>query len=107
MSERLLRIPAILFLALLTAACASSSKDSGWKVLEATVVGREHEQPGEGTASFRGTGNYYLVFETREGDATATYRFLVNEKQYHRYVEGSRVQIIIADDNLREIRPLN
>lgn len=107
MSGRLRRSPAILFLALLAVACASSSKDDGWKVLEATVIGREHEQPGEGTASFRGTGNYYLVFETREGDATATYRFLVNDKQYHRYFEGSRVQIIIADHNLREIRPLN
>jgi hypothetical protein len=101
------RRAALLLLAAAAGACASSSKDSGWKVLEATVIAREHEQPGEGSAGFRGTGNYYLVFETREGEATSTYRFLVNDKQYHRYVEGSRVQIIIADDMLREIRPLH
>jgi hypothetical protein len=93
-------------LAALAARCASSSSDDGWKVLEATVVGRQHQSPGEGGASYRGTGNYYLVFETREGDATATYTFLVNERQYARYPEGSRVQIIIADNNLRDIRPL-
>lgn len=87
-------------------ACASSSSDSGWKVLEATVVRREHQAPGEGGASFRGTGNYYLVFEAEEGEATATYTFLVNEKQYHRFTEGSRVQLVIAEDALREIRPL-
>ncbi|MBC8645648.1 MAG: hypothetical protein H7X85_00670 [Thermoanaerobaculia bacterium] len=99
-------VAAALLVSALAAGCASSSPDNGWKVLEATVVGREHQSPGEGGASYRGTGNYYLVFETREGDATATYTFLVNERQYARYPEGSRVQIIIADNNLREIRPL-
>ena len=99
-------VAAALLFAGLAAGCASSSSDSGWKVLEATVVGREHQSPGQGGASYRGTGNYFLVFETREGDATATYTFLVNERQYMRYPEGSRVQIIIADNNLREIRPL-
>ena len=100
-----LRAGTLIALAALAIGCASSG-DDGWKVLEATVVGREHQSPGEGGASYRGTGNYYLVFETREGDATATYTFLVNERQYARYTEGSRVQITIADNNLREIRPL-
>ncbi len=87
-------------------ACASSSTDGGWKTLEATVVRREHQRPGEGGASYGGTGNYYLVFETLEGEATSTYTFPVTERQYVRFPEGSRVQIIIADDTLREIRPL-
>jgi hypothetical protein len=100
-------VVALLGSALLAAACASKGKDDGWKVLEATVVGREHDAPGEGGASYRGTGNYYLVFETREGDATATYRFQVTEQNFQRYPEGTRVEIIIADNNLRQIRPLH
>jgi len=92
---------------LVLAACAGSSDPSkGFKALEAVVVGREHEAPGSGGASFQGTGNYYLVFEAREGAATSTYRFLVTERQFRRFPEGTRVQIVIADNTLREIRPL-
>lgn len=92
---------------LVLAACAGSSDPSkGLKAVEAVVVGREHEAPGSGGSSFQGTGNYYLVFETREGEATSTYRFLVTEQQYRRYPEGSRVQIVVLDNTLREIRPL-
>ena len=98
---------ALLLLAGLLAACASSSDPSrGFKALDAVVVGREKEAPGSGGASFRGTGNYYMVFETREGEVTSTYRLLVTEQQYHRFPEGTRVRIVIADNNLREIRPL-
>lgn len=89
-------------------ACASSKtrSDAGFKALEATVVDREHEAPGSGGASFAGSGNYYLVFEARDGEASVRYRFQVTMIQYNRYTEGSRVQIIVGDNQLRDIRPL-
>jgi hypothetical protein len=88
--------------------CASGSKDPfvGTKSLEATVVERQYDPPGSGGASFAGTGNYYLVFEGREGDATAHYRFRVTQQQYMRFQEGTRVHLVVVDNNLREIRPL-
>lgn len=87
--------------------CASSPKKpgTGFRSLEATVVSREFEPPGSGGASYAGSGNYYLVFEAKDDDATATYRFQVTKTQYTRYTEGSRVQILLADNELREIRP--
>lgn len=91
---------------LFAGACASAKDPSrGFRSLEAVVVEREHDQPGERGASFRGTGNYYLAFETREGDATSRYRFQVTEQQYRRYPEGSRVVIYLAGTELRDIRP--
>ena len=93
--------------ALLVPACASSKNPSrGFKTLEATVVEREREAPGTGSASFAGNGNYYLIFEARDGEATVRYRFQVTQAQYSRYVEGTRVQLLVADDRLREIRAL-
>jgi hypothetical protein len=93
---------------LLLAGCASSSKDPflGAKSLEATVVERQYDPPGSGGASYAGTGNYYLVFEGREGEATARYRFRVTRQQYIRFQEGAHVQLVIVDGNLRDIRPL-
>ena len=104
------RLPAPLLVALalvsapLLPACASDPS-RGIRVVDAVVAGREYDPPGSGGASYRGTGNYYLVFETREGDVSAHYRFQVTQQQYQRYPEGSRVRITIADDLLREIRP--
>jgi hypothetical protein len=94
--------------AVLMAGCASSSKDPflGAKSLDATVVERQYDPPGSGGASYAGTGNYYLVFEGREGDATARYRFPVTRQQYIRFQEGAHVQLVIIDGNLRDIRPL-
>lgn len=101
-----LRNASVVAALLVLAACAGSSDPSrGVRALDAVVVGREHEPPGSGGASFQGTGNYYLVFEASEGEATSRYRFLVTERQYHRFTEGSRVKIVIADHILREIRP--
>jgi hypothetical protein len=98
---------ALMAAALLAPACASSKNPSrGFKTLEATVVEREHEAPGTGGASFAGTGNYYLIFEARDGEATVRYRFQVTSTQYNRFVEGSRVQLLVADDRLREIRAM-
>lgn len=87
--------------------CASSPKKpgTGFRTLEATVVGRQYDPPGAGGASYAGSGNYYLVFETKDGEATATFRFQVTKIQYNRYPEGSRVQLVLADNELRDLRP--
>jgi hypothetical protein len=90
----------------LLAACASSSKDpfAGTKTLDATVVEKQYDPPGTGSAGYAGTGNYYLLFEAREGDATAHYRFRVTQQQYNRFGEGSHVRLVVVDNNLRDIR---
>jgi hypothetical protein len=90
------------------AACASTPKKpgTGYRTLEATVVERHYDPPGSGGASFAGSGNYYLVLEARDAEATATYRFEVTKMQYNRYVEGSHVQIVLADNELKDLRPL-
>jgi len=90
-------------------ACASSgSKDPfvGAKSLDATVVERQYDPPGSSGASYAGTGNYYLLFEATEGNATAHYRFPVTQQQYTRFPEGSHVHLVIVDNNLRQIRPI-
>lgn len=94
--------------AVLVAGCASGSKDPflGAKSLDATVVERQFDPPGSGGASYASTGNYYLVFEGREGEATAHYRFRVTRQQYLRFQEGAHVHLVIVDGNLRDIRPL-
>jgi hypothetical protein len=99
-------------LALGLAACASkpnpasgSQAGKGFRVLEAVVVDRAYEPPGSpGTAL--GSGTYYLDFEARDGEATAHYRFPVTRVQYNRYLDGTHVQLVMADDRLREIRPI-
>jgi hypothetical protein len=90
------------------AGCASSTDPSlGTRALDATVVERRYDPPGTGGASYAGAGNYYLVFETREGEATARYTYQVTQQQYIRYPEGTSVRIILRDNNLREIRKLS
>lgn len=90
------------------AACASASRDPflGAKSVDATVVERQYDPPGTQGASYAGTGNYYLAFEGKEGEATVHYRFRVTRQQYIRFEEGSHVQLVILDGNLRDIRPL-
>jgi|SRR5450432_845095 len=98
------------FVLVVVASCASNaaSKDpsKGYQTLDATVVGRDFEPPGKGGTSYGGEGTYYLVFEAREGEANASYRFPVTRVQYQRYVEGSHVQLFIANHELRDIRPI-
>ena len=100
---------AALFPALIASACASSSKDPllGHRAIEATVVERRYDPPGTGGASYRGSGNYYLVFEAREGDATSRYTYQVTQSQHQRFQEGANVRIIVVDGNLRDIRRLD
>lgn len=97
---------AVALLALEACGSAGSKRDPniGYKTLDATVVERQYDPPGTGGAGYAGIGNYYLLFEAREGDATAHYRFRVTQQQYNRFGEGSHVKLVVVDNNLREIR---
>jgi hypothetical protein len=96
------------FAALIASACATSKDPMlGHRALEATVVERRYDPPGTNGASYRGSGNYYLVFEAREGDATSRYTFQVTQSQYQRFQEGANVRIIVVDGNLRDIRRID
>jgi hypothetical protein len=96
----------LILAAALGSACASASKNPfvGTKALDAVVVERQYDPPGTGGAGYAGIGNYYLLFEAREGDATAHYRFRVTQQQYNRFGEGSHVRLVVVDNNLRDIR---
>lgn len=98
-------------LAVFVAACASGGKkDSGLGVrtLDCTVVERMQTAPGSsGTSrSYATTGDYTMVFETKEGDATARYTFQVNRTQWFRFPEGSRVRITLNNNILTDIRSI-
>ena len=84
----------------------TTSKDPmlGHRAIEATVVERRYDPPGTGGASYRGSGNYVLVFEGREGEATSRYTFQVTQSQYQRFQEGANVRIVVVVGNLRDIR---
>jgi len=99
-------------LALALSACASakpnpasgSQAGKGFRVLEAVVIDRTYAPPGSPGTAIGGSGAYYLELEAQDGGATAHYRFEVTRVQYTRYVEGAHVQLVMADDQLREIR---
>jgi|SRR5512132_1190321 hypothetical protein len=99
-------------LALVLSACASakpnpasgSQAGKGFRVLEAVVVDRSYAPPGSPGTTLGGSGAYFLEFEAQDGGATAHYRFEVTRIQYTRYVEGTHVQLVMADHQLREIR---
>lgn len=102
-------------LALTALACTSSGKagsarsgssESASRVLAAVVTEREHEVPGApGGGGYRGSGSWYLSFEAQDGDKTVHYRFPVTQQQYYRYPEGTRVELFLLGDLLRDIRP--
>src|SRR5262245_23664818 len=105
---------AILVVSVIAAACASSSKspkDSGLgiRTIECTVVERQQKGPGSsGTSrSYSSTGEYYIVFEAKEGDATARYTFEVNRTQWFRYPEGSHVRITLNNNILTDVRSID
>lgn len=113
-------IVAIAALALLAASCASSSgkpasapkpadkksSDRGFRVLTAVVTESEYAAPGStGGGGYGSAGSYYLSFEAQDGDKTVHYRFPVTRQQYFRNPEGTRVQLTLAGDDLRDIRP--
>ncbi len=70
------------------------------------MVARIYDPPGAPGTTMRGDGNWFLEFEAQDGEATAHYRFPVSRIQYNRLQEGQRVQLIMAGNELREIRPL-
>jgi hypothetical protein len=80
-------------------------KDTGVKILRGVVVERERDSPGESGTGFQGTGSYYLVFEVRDGEATARYRYQVTQQQWFRYPEGSPVRITLQNNFLQDIKP--
>jgi hypothetical protein len=111
------RSPAALFLSLtilLAAACASSKPSNnpskagkGFRTLEATVVDRIFLPSGSSGTRLAGSDAWYLDFEAKDGEATVHYHFPVSRDQYNRYHEGDRVELILADDELREIRSVH
>ena len=106
MTETRVVAACLILTAALGSACASTSKDPfvGTKTLDAVVVEKQYDPPGTGGAGYGGMGNYYLLFEAREGDATSHYRFRVTQQQYNRFGEGSHVRLVVVDNNLRDIR---
>ena len=111
MSRRsLLALLALLVPALLVVgACASASPKAsqtgkGFKVLEAVVTQRIYAPPGSPGTTMAGNGSWFLELEAQDGGATAHFRFEVTRIQYTRYVEGTHVQLVMADNQLREIR---
>ena len=107
---------AVLLSTLLVGACASSSsgaastapaakKDAGvgTRILECVIEEKGTENPS--TASgYRTGGNYYMVFEAREGQATSRYRLEVTRQQWQRFQEGQRVKITLNNNILTDIR---
>jgi hypothetical protein len=94
------------------AACASSPKPNnpsqagkGARVIQAVVIERHYEPP-TGGSSYRSNGGYSMAFEARDGQATVRYQFPVTRSQYNRFVEGTRVELVMSDDELRDIRLL-
>ncbi|MGH9365045.1 MAG: hypothetical protein ACRD1B_07255, partial [Thermoanaerobaculia bacterium] len=97
-------VVALLLLALGLAGCASSISSNpagGFRVLEAVVIERDFEPPGRDAS-----GSWYLVFEARDGEATAHYRLPVTQEQYFRFREGASVQLTLVDYTLHKIRPI-
>jgi len=95
------------------AGCASGAKSTnpsragkGSRVIEAVVVDRIYEPPGSGGSSYRSSGSWSLVFEAKDGEALVRYQFPVTRQQYNRCAEGTRVQLVMSNDELREIRPI-
>jgi len=103
--------PVLLAVALVLPACSSSAPkktDSalGVRTLECVVETREHDS-GSSSSSYRGggTGDYYMTFVTREGQATSRYRLPVTQRQYQRFQEGDRVRITLNNNILTNIQP--
>jgi hypothetical protein len=93
--------------------CSSSPKPPtqsaakrGFRTLDAVVTARIYDPPGAPGTTMGGSGNWFLEFEAQDGTATAHYRFPVTRSQYNHFQEGQRVQLVMADDDLRDIRPV-
>jgi hypothetical protein len=107
---------ASLLAASLAVACSSAPKNTnigtpsaaerGSRVIDAVVVDRDFQaRSAGGSPMTTGSGTWYLGFEAREGDATVHYKFEVTRSQYQRFADGAHVQLVLSNDQLREIRP--
>ncbi|HTY40562.1 MAG TPA: hypothetical protein VMH79_01680 [Thermoanaerobaculia bacterium] len=112
--KRALLLASMLLAAGLPAGCASGGTGHtdpglGRRTLDCVVVQREHDSAGSSASSYRGsgTGSYYMVFETREGQATSRYRLEVTHQQYLRFEEGDRVKITLDNNILVNVQPNN
>ena len=88
----------------------AKKRDSGVgvRVLDAVVVERSGAPSGSGgVGAYSGTGNYYMTFETHEGDATARYHLEVNRTQWFRFQEGAHVRITQNNNILQDLRSLD
>jgi hypothetical protein len=101
---------AVLVSCLLVGACAASStgaakKDSGigTRTLDCVIEEKGQESPSS-SSGYRTGGNYYMVFEAREGQATSRYRLEVTRQQWQRFQEGQRVKITLNNNILVDIR---
>jgi hypothetical protein len=94
---------------LFAGACSTSGaakKDTGIGTRTLECVIEEKGQEGPSSASgYRTGGNYYMVFEAREGQATSRYRLEVTRPQWQRFQEGQRVKITLNNNILIDIRP--
>jgi hypothetical protein len=95
----------------LAAGCASGGKKDpglGVRTLDCVVIEREETTAGSSGTSrgYSSTGDYYMVFETKEGEATSRYRLQVTRTQWFRFPEGSRVRITLNNNILTDIRSI-
>jgi len=104
--------PVLLAAVLALPACSSGAPKKtdtglGVRTLDCVIEAREHGS-GSSSSSYRGggTGDYYMVFVTREGQATARYRLPVTQRQYQRFQEGDRVRITLNNNILTNIQPV-
>jgi hypothetical protein len=103
-------LTAMLIAASLLSACASGGKkDSGLGVrtLDCIVIDRGEGSPSSGSSrGYTSSGNYWMVFETKEGEATSRYQLEVTRTQWIRFPEGSRVRITLNNNILTDIRSI-
>ncbi len=103
---------ALFVASLLAAACSSASKKDpglGIRTLDCIVVERQQSAPGSsGTGrSYASTGEYKMVFEAKEGEATSRYTLEVTRTQWFRFPEGSHVRITLNNNILTDIRSID
>ena len=102
---------AVLVSSLLAGACAASNsaapkKDTGigTRTLDCVIEEKGQESPSSASGYRSSGGNYYMVFEAREGQATSRYRLEVTRQQWQRFQEGQRVKITLNNNILVDIR---
>ena len=102
---------AVLLGSIIAAACASGAKKDpglGVRTIDCTVIEKQQSAPGSSGTSrgYASTGDYYMVFEAKEGDATARYTLEVTRSQWFRFPEGSHVRITLNNNILTDIRSI-